>query len=219
MNETVKIAIVDDHAIFRKSLAILIELFPNYKVMFDAANGQDFISHLNAENLPEFVLMDINMPVMDGYSCTAWLKKNYPQIKVLALSTMDSDSAIIKMIKSGAKGYILKDADPAELRLAFEEIHTRGYFYNELITRKILNSVNDFTDEHNQTAIFAKLSQREIEFLKLACTELTYKEIADKLCVSARTAEGYRDALCEKLNLKTRVGLAMYAIKNGLVSL
>jgi DNA-binding NarL/FixJ family response regulator len=219
MNKPTTIAIVDDHAMFRKSLAILIGLLPGYKILFDASNGQDFIAQLQPKQLPDFVLMDISMPVMDGYSCTAWIKKNHPQIKVLALSTMDSDTAIIKMVKSGAKGYILKDADPGELKIAFEEIQSRGYYYNELVTRKILHSVNDLADERNKTGIFAKLSEREIEFLKLACTELTYKEIADLLFVSVRTAEGYRDTLCEKLNLKTRVGLAMYAIKNGLVNI
>jgi DNA-binding NarL/FixJ family response regulator len=123
------------------------------------------------------------------------------------------------MIKSGAKGYVLKDADPAELKLAFDELTTRGYFYNELVTRKVMNSVMQLTEAKNSAGLFAKLSDREIEFLKLTCTELTYKEIADKLFVSVRTAEGYRDTLCEKLELKTRVGLAMYAIKNNLVTL
>jgi DNA-binding NarL/FixJ family response regulator len=219
MNKPITIAIVDDHAMFRKSLATLIGLEPNYNILFDASNGQDFIAQLQPKQLPDFVLMDISMPIMDGYSCTAWIKKNYPEIKVLALSTMDSDTAIIKMVKNGAKGYILKDADPGELKIAFEEIRSRGYYYNELVTRKILRSVNDLADERSKTGIFAKLSEREIDFLKLVCTELTYKEIADQLFVSVRTAEGYRDTLCEKLNLKTRVGLAMYAIKNGLVNI
>lgn len=219
MSDTVKIAIVDDHAIFRKSLSVLIGLFPNHKVLFDAANGQDFIQQLQATDLPDIVLMDITMAVMDGYSCTAWIMNNYPQIKVLALSTMDSETAIIKMIKSGAKGYVLKDADPQELKLAFEEVRHRGYFYNELVTRKILGSVNQLTEEQSKIGTFVKLSTREVEFLKYACTELTYKEIAEKLFVSVRTIEGYRDALCEKLELKTRVGLAMYAIKQGVVKL
>jgi len=213
------IAIADDHALFRKGLAVLINLFPNYKVLFDASNGKDLIAHINPKQLPDIVLLDINMPEMDGYATAEWLKNNYPEIKILALSTMDAETAIIKMIRSGAKGYVLKDAEPAELKLAFDEVMSRGYFYNELITRKVMNNVNQLTQQKNTTGTFANLSERELEFLKYVCTEMTYKEIADKMYLSVRTVEGYRDNLCEKLDLKTRVGLAMYAIKNNLVRL
>ena len=169
--------------------------------------------------MQDMLLMDITMPDMDGYAATEWMHKNHPDIKVIALSTMDSEAAIIKMIKSGATGYVLKDADPSELRLAFDEVMSRGYFYNELITRKVMGTVNALIDSNNSTTLFAKLTDRELEFLKYCCTEMTYKEMADKMFLSVRTIEGYRDALCEKLGLKTRVGLAMYAIKNQIVNL
>lgn len=217
MSETKYIAIVDDHIMFRKGLITLINMFPGYSVLMDASNGKDFIAQLNPKHLPDIVLMDISMPDMDGYTATEWLHKNYPDIKVIALSTMDSESAIVKMIKSGATGYVLKDADPSELRFAFDEVLRRGYFYNELITRKVMGSVNALIDSGNSTTLFAKLTNRELEFLKYACTEMTYKEIADKMFLSVRTIEGYRDALCEKLGLKSRIGLAMYAIKNQIV--
>ena len=219
MSETKYIAIVDDHTMFRKGLITLINIFPGYSVLMDAANGKDFIAQLNPKKLPDIVLMDITMPDMDGYATTEWLHKNYPDIKVLALSTMDSENAIIKMIKSGAKGYILKDAEPAELRFAFDQVMSQGYFYNELITRKVMSSVGDLVDSKNPVSLFAKLTERELEFLKYCCTEMTYKEMADKMFVSVRTVEGYRDALCEKLDLKSRVGLAMYAIKNQIVNI
>jgi DNA-binding NarL/FixJ family response regulator len=218
MIEKIKIAIVDDHALFRKSLAILINMFAQYEVIIDAANGQDFIALLKIQ-VPDIVLMDINMPVMDGYTTTTWLRTYHPAVKVLALSTMDAETAIIKMIKSGAKGYVLKDAEPQELKQAFDDLMTRGYYYNELVTRKVMNSINQLTESQSNLGLFVKLSERDTEFLKLTCTELTYKEIADKLCVSVRTVEGYRDTLCEKLNLKTRVGLAMYALKNHIAEL
>jgi len=217
MNEQTYIAIVDDHSMFRKGLASLINLFPGYKMLFDAGNGKDFISQLQTNNLPDIVLMDISMPEMDGYATTEWLRNNYPEVTVLALSTMDTEEAIIKMIKSGAKGYVLKDANPEELKVAFDEVLSRGYFYNDLISRKVLNAVHQLTDSKNKLTTFANLSQREIDFLKFTCTELAYKEIADKMKVSVRTVEGYRDSLCEKLDLKTRIGLAMYAVKNGIV--
>ncbi len=214
-----KIAIVDDHAMFRKGLTALINLFPNHVVVLEAANGKDFIEQLQPGLLPDIVLLDISMPVMDGYMTANWINNHYPEMKILALSTMESDAAIIKMIKAGAKGYILKDAEPAELKQAFDEVFSRGYFYNEIVTRKVMNAVSDLIDDKNALNTFAKLSEREIQFLKLACTELAYKEIAVEMNVSARTVEGYRDSLCEKLGLKTRVGLAMYAIKHNLVQL
>ena len=213
------IAIVDDHAMFRKGLTALINFFPNYEVLFDAGNGKEFIDLLNEKQLPDIVLLDITMPEMDGYATAEWIKDNHPGIKILALSTMDADTAIIRMIKSGAKGYILKDAEPAELQMAFDEVLTRGYFYNDFVSRKVLNAVSQLTDQKNEAATFAHLTPRETEFLKYACTEMTYKEIADKMFVSVRTVEGYRDNLCEKLDLKSRVGLAMYAVKNGIASL
>jgi DNA-binding NarL/FixJ family response regulator len=217
MNKEINIAIVDDHAMFRKGLASLINLFPGYKVLFDAGNGLEFISSLDKNQLPDIVLLDIVMPKMDGYATAEWIYSNYPEIKVLALSTMDAETAIIKMIKSGAKGYVLKDAEPQELRQAFDEVLSRGYFYNDMISRKVLNAVHQLTEPKNNISTFANLSQREVEFLKFSCTELAYKEIADRMGVSVRTVEGYRDSLCEKLNLKTRIGLAMYAVKNSIV--
>lgn len=219
MNDVKTIGIVDDHALFRKGLAALINLLPRYRVTLDAAHGQDMMDRLKSQPAPGIMLMDIHMPVMDGYAATEWLSEHYPDTKVLALSTMDAETAIIKMIKAGAKGYILKDAEPEELKLAFDEVLSRGYFYNELVTQKVLRSITGLFEPKNATAVFANLNDRELEFLKYACTELTYKEIADLMCLSTRTVEGYRDALCEKLNLKTRVGLAMYAIRNNLVKL
>jgi len=219
MNDTINIAIVDDHAMFRKGLCALINLFPNYKVQFDVANGEDLISALQSQPLPDIVLLDIAMPKMDGFMTANWVRTHHPEIKILALSTMESETAIIKMIKNGAKGYVLKDAEPAELKLAFDEVLSKGYYYNDLVSRKIIQSVNQLTDGNNGINIFAKLSDRELVFLKQACSEKTYFEIAKDMFVSERTVDGYRDALFTKLNVKTRVGLVIYAIKNGLVQI
>ncbi len=213
------IAIADDHTMFRKGLIALINLFPNYQVLFDAANGKDLIHQINPKKLPEIILLDINMPEMDGYATAEWVTANYPGIKILALSTMDAETSIIKMIKCGAKGYVLKDAEPGELKLAFDEVLSRGYFYNELITRKVIGSINLLTDTNSPASTFIKLTEKDIEFLRFVCTELTYKEIADRMHVSTRTIESHRDTLCEKLDIKTRVGLVLYALKNNLVKL
>jgi DNA-binding NarL/FixJ family response regulator len=219
MNDIRYISIVDDHTMFRKGLSSLINLFPGYRVLFDAGNGQDFIRQLQPRHLPDILLLDIVMPEMDGYSTANWVRINYPEIKVLALSTMDAETSIIKMIRNGAKGYVLKDAEPAELKMAFDNVLSIGYYYNDLISRKIIQSVNLLTEDNNAIGIFAKLNEKELSFIKLACSEKTYTEIAREMFLSERTIDGYRDALFKKLNLTTRVGLVMYAIKNGLVKL
>jgi two-component system invasion response regulator UvrY len=212
MNNKIKVVLVDDHILLRTGLRGLIDSFDNCTVLFEANNGRDFISKLKAKEIPDMVLMDINMPEMDGYETTLWIKNNHPDIKVLALSMYDNENAIIRMLRAGVKGYILKDCDPSELKYAINSIITSGFYYTENVTGKLISIVSkkDNDDE---------LNEREIAFLKLVCSELTYKEIADKMYKGARTIDGYRDALFEKLNVKTRVGLVLYAIKNGIVSL
>jgi len=219
MSDVRKIVVVDDHPMFRKGIAALINLFSGYEVLFDAANGQDFIKQLQPPHLPQIVLLDIVMPEMDGYATANWIRNNYPEIKILALSTMDSEAAIIKMIKNGAKGYVLKDAESAELKRAFDGVMSIGFYYNDLVSRKIIQSVNQLTETNNNLATFANLTEKEMVFLKLACSEKTYFEIAKEMFLSERTIDGYRDSLFKKLNVGTRVGLVMYAIKNVLVQL
>jgi DNA-binding NarL/FixJ family response regulator len=216
MEENIAIALVDDHALLRKGLAGLLKSI-GYSVMIEANNGRDFIEKLNQDELPDVVLLDINMPQMDGYETAQWIKHTYPNIKVLALSMYDDENAIIRMLKNGARGYILKDADTSELKTAIEDILKKGFHYSEMVTGRLIHSLNMLDTENNPTGPLLKMNDREIEFLKLACTEMTYKEIADIMHLSPRTIDGYRDALFEKLNIKTRVGLAIFAIKHGVV--
>ncbi len=215
----IKVVLVDDHVLLRNGLANLISSFEKYEVLFEANNGKDFLASLRAANLPDIVLLDINMPEMDGYETSLWLKKNHPQIKVLALSMYDNEASIIRMLKNGAKGYILKDIDPLEFKAALDSLVRKGFYYSDLVTGKLIHAVNNFEESEGAGKAISNLNERELEFLKLACTEMTYKEIADKMYVSPRTVDGYRDSLFEKLNCKTRVGLVMYAIKNGIVNL
>ena len=218
MTKTITVALADDHALIRNGLAGLINTFDGYNVLFQAGNGQEFMDALKSTMLPDLVLMDINMPKKDGYETTLWLKNNYPDIKVLALSMYDNESAIIRMLKCGARGYILKDAEPADLKRALDDIMNKGFFYSDLVTGHLIHTMQKMDDSAEIRTTF-NLSDREVEFLKLICTELTYKEIADKMFVSPRTVDGYRDTLCDKLNVKTRVGLVIYAIKNNIVNL
>lgn len=213
------VVLVDDHVLLRNGLASLIESFGDYTVLFQADNGKDFSNKLDNKILPDLVLMDINMPEMDGYETCMWLKHNQPDVKVLALSMYDNENSIIKMFKAGAKGYILKDSDPSTLKAAMNDILTKGFYYSEMVTGKLIRRINDSDDTDKRSGNLNKLKENELTFLKLVCSELTYKEIADKMFLSPRTIDGYRDDLFQKLNIKTRVGLVMFAIKYGLVNL
>jgi two-component system invasion response regulator UvrY len=210
------VVLVDDHVLLRNGLASHINSLDGYHVIFEAGNGNDFIKKLGTLSIPDIVLMDINMPVMDGYETTNWLKQNHPEIKVLALSMYDNEQSIIRMLKCGAKGYILKDIEPAEFRAALDSLVSKGFYYSEMVTGKLIHAVNNLDETGQKMKSPMNLNEREVEFLKLACTEKTYKEIADVMFLSPRTIDGYRDALFERLNVKTRVGLVLYAIRNGI---
>jgi two-component system invasion response regulator UvrY len=212
------VVLADDHVLLRKGLAGLINSFDGFSVLFETDNGQQLVDQLDPNNLPALALLDINMPVKDGYETALWLKEHYPGINVLALSMYDHEQSIIRMIRNGAKGYLLKDTHPKEFKTALETVMTKGFYYSEMVTGKLIHAVNAMDDNYAGQQSFARLNDRETEFLKLACTEMTYKEIADKMCLSPRTIDGYRDALFEKLEIKTRVGLVMYAIRNGIVN-
>jgi two-component system, NarL family, invasion response regulator UvrY len=213
-----KIVLVDDHVLLRNGLASLVKNL-GYNVLFEADNGKDFQIKLNNDNLPDLVLLDINMPQMDGYETALWLKRNYSDIKVLALSMYDDENAIIRMLKNGAKGYILKDTEPTELRAAMEAVLSKGFYYSEMVTGRLIHSINTMDEDDSAAKSITGLNEREVEFLKLAATEMTYKEIAEQMHLSPRTIDGYRDALFEKLNIKSRVGLVLFAIKNSIVKL
>jgi len=205
--DQIPIAIVDDHTLFRNGVAALLGEFDELKVVFDAENGEHLRQMLTKHRSPQVILMDINMPVMDGYAATKWIKENHPHIKVLALSMFEDDKAVIRMIKSGASGYVLKESKPRELLEAIKIINEKGVYINEMVSGKLLRSVSD----KEQAPEFSK---KELEFLKLCCSELTYKEIADQMFVSPRTVDNYREALFLKLNVKSRTGLVLYAIQN-----
>jgi two-component system, NarL family, invasion response regulator UvrY len=214
---TTTIALIDDHALIRNALKELINRFDDFTVSIDAANGQEFIQKLSQNPAPDIALIDINMPVMDGFETTAYLTAQYPHIKVLALTVNDDDESIIKMLRAGAVGYLLKDSETPLLRTALNEVAAHGFYHNELVSNTLLKSLKPKTA--TTPKVVFDFHGREEEFLKLACTELTYKEIADRMCVSPRTIDGYRESLFEKLALKSRIGLVLFAIRNGVVML
>ena len=211
--DMINIALADDHAILRKGVAEILSKFENFAVSIEAANGKELIVKLNsAATLPDVCIVDINMPEMNGYETAAAIKKNWPEIKILALSMYDTELNIIKMLRNGANGYILKDSDPEELRIAILEVYKNGFYHSDIVTGRMLHILHDPDGKIN-----IELNDRETQFLAFCCTELTYKEIADQMFLSPRTIDGYRESLFKKLNITRRTGLAMYAIKAGVV--
>jgi two-component system invasion response regulator UvrY len=209
----IKVALVDDHKLLRNGLSNFINNHAAFEVVFEADNGIDLQQKMKTmPQTPEVVLMDINMPLMDGYESTAWLTQTHPEVKVLALSMYDSEEAIIKMLRQGAKGYLLKDSEPDVLLKAITETYNQGFYYTPMVLQHINALIN--TTEKDTT-----LTPRELELLRYMTTEMTYKEIADAMFISPKTLENHREKLCDKLKLKTRIGLVMYAVKHKLVPL
>jgi DNA-binding NarL/FixJ family response regulator len=210
--DLIQIALVDDHRLFRSGIAALINKLPGYNILFEAGDGEELIRKLTPKVKPHIVLLDINMPKKDGIGTAQWLRTTFPEVKVIILSMSEDEEKVLQMVKLGVKGYLLKDAEPAEFELALLKVAQDDLYYPQFVTRYLVKSFNRQADA-------IKLNNRELEFLKLAGTELTYKEIADQMCISTRTVDGYRDQLFEKLQIKSRVGLVLYAIKNKLIIL
>jgi two-component system, NarL family, invasion response regulator UvrY len=215
MSKPVIVGLVDDHVLLRKGLASLL-VDNGYPTVIQADNGKHFIEKLAEGPVPHIVLLDINMPLMDGYATAVWIKEHHPQMKILALSMYDDENSIIRMLRNGAGGYILKDCEPAELKIAIEAILQKGYYHNELVSSKLIHTMQNA--EGNSRNGYPELTQKEIRFLQLICSEMTYKEISAVMKLSPRTIDGYRDALFEKLGIKSRVGLVLFTIKNHLIN-
>jgi len=207
------VAVADDHSLLRSALAKLINGFPGYNVTIEADNGRDLIEKIAKSTLPDIVLLDISMPEMDGFKTTQWLHKKYPQIKVLALSMLSDERTIIKIFRVGAKGYLLKNTDPDELKTALDSVMSKNVYLSEYVSGKLVSGLHNDVDVELQGVV---LNEKEKEFLRWSCSELSYKDIAAKMFVSPRTVDDYRQSLFYKLKVHSRVGLVMYAIKNGI---
>ncbi len=213
MNNTkITIAIIDDHRLFRAGISELLSNQLDIEVVFEADNGVEMQSSLEKSAvIPDVVLMDVNMPNMDGYESTRWLKKQYPGIGILALSMLDEEDTITRMLQSGSGGYVLKNADPEELVTAVREIAYNGSYLNNIVTAKFMRSVK------KGNISVPSLSCKELEFLKLCCTAMSYSAIASEMNISVNTLEKHRAAVFRKLDLPSRPGVMLYAIRNGLV--
>ena len=210
----INIGIVDDHQLFLKSLSSLLQSFPDFTIVLEALNGESLLHKLQAALIkPDILLLDVNMPVMDGAKTAAAITALYPTIRLIALSMKEDDTSVINMIKAGCCAYLLKDIHPDELEKALHEVFKKGYYNADVSNinyrRLILKTKED-------SVVF---SARERTFLTLACSDLTYKQIAAQMNLSERTIDGYREVLFEKLNVQSRVGMVLEALRRNLVSL
>lgn len=209
-----KVAIVDDHALFAGSLERLINSFPTFRAIYHVRNGVELQRKLTSENgIPDIILLDINMPVMNGFETAEWLSKTHPDLKFIALTMDDEECTIIKMLRLGAKGYLLKDIHPDVLKIALEEVIYKGYYHSQKVSELLVKSLDPDKDK------FLALKPNELTFIQLASSEMTYKEIAEVMNLSPKTIDGYRQELFNRFEIKNRVGLVIFALKNNLIHL
>jgi DNA-binding NarL/FixJ family response regulator len=212
----IKVAIADDYKIYRDGLKVGLGTDENMEVVLEADNGEELLNGLAAAK-PDVIIMDLKMPIMDGMEATKEVRKKFNAIKVLVVTMYDDDKFIIHLMELGANGYLLKNADSDEIRKAIYSVHETGYYFNDLVNKALLKKLilkGNIKPSFNQNIEF---SERELEVLKLICEEKTAVEIGKELFISARTVEGHRTKLIEKVGVRNTAGLVMFAIKNDIV--
>jgi DNA-binding NarL/FixJ family response regulator len=212
----IKVAIADDHKIFRKGVILSLRQYTNIKFVQEADNGEDLIQGI-AESNPEVVLLDLKMPVKDGIETTKYLNKHFPQMRIIILTMYEDERFVGHLMDSGANGYLLKSTDPTEIKKAITDVMRTGFYLNTFVN-KVLIKKNYAKQKFNPNlSSEVVLSEREKEVLNLVCMEYTAQEIATKMEISARTVEAIKDRLMERFGVKNSVGLVFYAMKNSLI--
>ncbi len=216
MPDKIRIAIADDHALFRRGMVSLLASIPDFEVIFEAANGQELLDKLHEQEV-DMVMMDLKMPILDGMQATEKIRQIWPNLPVVVISMIDEDHFVTKLLELGANGYLLKDADPDELELAIRTVVAEGIYYgpflNRIMHRRLLDKSRKKDFDLNSGI---HLTSRELEVIKHICEGMTTAQIADKICLSARTVDGHRNSIMEKLGVKNTAGVVVYAVKNQL---
>jgi DNA-binding NarL/FixJ family response regulator len=216
----IKVAIADDHKIFRKGVILSLRAYPNLKFVLEAENGQELIDLLSVtpdEDKPEVILMDLRMPQKDGIETTKFVAKQYPSIHIIALTMYEDERFVSHMMEIGANGYLLKSADPSEIKKAIMEVKAKGYYLNNFVNRILLKKSHARQKVVPSLSNEVTLTDRERDVVKYICMEFTAQEIAQKLEVSPRTVEAIKDRLMERFGAKNTAGLVFYAVKNNLI--
>lgn len=214
--EVIKVAIADDHKIFRKGVVLSLRPFTNIKFVQEAENGEDLLSGIAASE-PDVVLMDLRMPLKDGIETTKVLSKQYPHIHVIVLSMYEDERFVYHLMENGAHGYLLKNAEPQEIRKAIMEVHEKGYYLNNFVNRILLKRSHAKQKTVPSLNNEITLTEKERDVLKFICMEFTAQEIAQKMDISPRTVEAIKDRLMERFGSKNTAGLVFFAVKNNLV--
>lgn len=209
----------DDHVVIRHALAELINGYGDCQVIHQSSNGLQLKEAIEQGLRPDVIVLDLNMPVMNGFETARWVRENHPSVHIIMLTSFDSELSIIRLLQAGVRGFLKKDVGPAELRFAIHSIVQVGYYYSNSTTGKILGLFKDLDSEDLGKLYKNMLSDQEILFLKFACSDLTYKEIALKMGLSPRSIDSIRDQLFVKLDVRSRVGLTIVAMKHGIESL
>lgn len=212
----IRVGIADDHKIFRKGVILSLRQYTNISFIFEAENGEELLSMLQQEQ-PDVVLMDLRMPTKDGIETTQEVSRRFPDVKVLILTMFEDERFVSHLMENGANGYLLKNADPSEIKRAIMEVMAKGYYLNNFVNRVLLKKTNNRNKTIPSLNSEIVLSDKEKEVIQLLCREYTAAEIAQKMEISPRTVESIKDRLMERFGLKNTAGLVFYAVKNNLI--
>lgn len=216
----VPIALIDDHTLVRKGLVELVNGLGGYRVVLEAAHGEEYKQKANGGPRVDIAIVDLNMPVMDGYETLLWMRTACPETRALALTFDGTEDAIIRAVRNGARGFVLKDVEPSELKTALDHIRATGYYHTDMVHNSLMSNFDKKTSqERARDKVLEQITPREMEFLKLVCDakEYTYEQIGDSMGVHRRTVDGFRQALFDKFGIRSKTGLVLFAVRWGMV--